>query len=467
MNIYIPQGIDFEEIETKWSLKRKIEGYKRDKLAYILHLFTELPIYNRRLFFKNGYIPLNSSILQDRLGAKYTQYLNFLLEAAILYSNGSYVVSAHSRLYKLNPIYSYGVKPYELSDFTFKSSLIRFYDRAQLSSFKRYRYLEKSFKHLEIDVLAALKHIRREYKLKISSPEQLDIKQGKNKNKKLFKDPKLQYNCAKTNVLNIYNKEFGIFKVDTSGHRFHSVLTNMNSGLRKFLTFNEKTLVSFDIKNSQPYFSTALLEKNFWEKEILEPKFKPLFLKMLTNNKHITPSIMLSIIDEILSGKDIQLYKDLVRSGEFYDYFQAEYNTYYGEHLTRGEIKEQMFTNFFSSNRFNHKIEAKGRIVFKKLFPSVNRLFCLIKAKENNTLALLLQRIESKYVLDGVCETATYMSKMPLFTIHDSIITTEEYANDLEKIIINVLRIGLGEAPTLKKEIWLNPKFIQSNQTNN
>jgi hypothetical protein len=52
--------------------------------------------------------------------------------------------------------------------------------------------------------------------------------------------------------------------VDPNVHRFHSNLTCMKSIYRNLLTYDGQKLVSIDIKNSQPYLSTKLLDPKFW-----------------------------------------------------------------------------------------------------------------------------------------------------------------------------------------------------------
>jgi hypothetical protein len=74
-----------------------------------------------------------------------------------------------------------------------------------------------------------------------------------------------QYNHAKRQV-----KKWGKkppLSVDDKGGRFYNPLVSLLSPLRHFATYKGETLVSFDLKNSQPLHLLLLLHKDFWRKE--------------------------------------------------------------------------------------------------------------------------------------------------------------------------------------------------------
>ncbi|RCR67503.1 hypothetical protein [Larkinella punicea] len=67
----------------------------------------------------------------------------------------------------------------------------------------------------------------------------------------------------------------------------------------------------------------------------------------------------------------------------------------------------------------------KRKEIFRDLFPNVMRLFELIKSQQHRTLALLLQNIESEIFLNRIARRiAQERPDLPIFTIHDSIVTT-------------------------------------------
>ena len=76
-------------------------------------------------------------------------------------------------------------------------------------------------------------------------------------------------------------------------------------------------------------------------------------------------------------------------------------------------------------------------------------------SKHTNFLAVLLQRIESYLVLEIICKRiALERPKLPIYTIHDSIVTTignEEY---VKSIMVEMLKSYIGHEPKLKFEYW-------------
>ena len=74
---------------------------------------------------------------------------------------------------------------------------------------------------------------------------------------------------------------------------------------------------------------------------------------------------------------------------------------------------------------------------------------------KHNTLAILLQHLEATLVLQRACKIISQEKPdIPIFTLHDSIITTvgnEKYVHD---ILANVLLDAIGIAPKLKVERW-------------
>jgi hypothetical protein len=58
-------------------------------------------------------------------------------------------------------------------------------------------------------------------------------------------------------------------------------------------------------------------------------------------------------------------------------------------------------------------------------------------------------------VIDIICKKiARIDSNIPLYTIHDSIATTEEYSEIVNKVIYEKLTEYIGIPPTLKTEYW-------------
>ena len=95
--------------------------------------------------------------------------------------------------------------------------------------------------------------------------------------------------------------------------------------------------------------------------------------------------------------------------------------------------------------------------VFRNVFPNVYEIFKLIKIGKghHNTLAILLQHLEATLVLHKACKIIfEERPDIPIFTLHDSIITTEGNEDYINEVLTNVLTQAIGIAPKLKVERW-------------
>ena len=70
-------------------------------------------------------------------------------------------------------------------------------------------------------------------------------------------------------------------------------------------------------------------------------------------------------------------------------------------------------------------------------------------------MACTLQYIESQLIIQGVCKTvAENNPEIPLFTIHDSIATTEEYVDYVEQVMKDIIKEAIVAEPMIKREAW-------------
>jgi hypothetical protein len=96
-------------------------------------------------------------------------------------------------------------------------------------------------------------------------------------------------------LLDFFNND-----LDKFGHRFHYILTNIPSELRKYLI---KDMISIDIKNSQPFFCACLIYKQTGRKDIdfIKAVESGLFYENLYENS----DILKSITDDPKEGRQV------------------------------------------------------------------------------------------------------------------------------------------------------------------
>jgi hypothetical protein len=93
--------------------------------------------------------------------------------------------------------------------------------------------------------------------------------------------------------------------------------------------------------------------------------------------------------------------------------------------------------------------------LFKTTYPDIYDIFAQVNRKESNVLAILLQNIESEIIIENVCPyISKYLPDCPIYTIHDSIATTEKHIETVSDILKYICFQYAGAVPTLKIQPW-------------
>lgn len=499
--LLIPESIDLEALIENGGF-REIPNFHPDKLAYILFLVDYVASLSPTNIMEGGYTSLNAERLQDVLGRQYHQYLDRLQLAGVIDIDKHFIVGEKNRGYRYT-------EPYK-KDFArvFEtSSLFSKHIRAMFSTQKReldgYEHLTKWFNpKLQVnnpELVMEFCKLRYSYVTSIRASENynrwLSLFDGGETSYFEFKkfaeaswvyDRKLQFST--------HQLQMGWYplSVDDTSFRFHSNLTRLKSELRNALTYDGKQLVSLDIKNSQPYFSLVLLQDHFWygDPTYMDPNFfkklrtgEPILTtpppntreipfniarfskihSLLTTNKSSTPDtdtctalITLQKSSQFIDSQDIKLYNELVSSGKLYEYI-AKYWQENGMEVPedRQALKAGVFQTMFTDNRFSGQEEAKPKRLFKAMFPMVVTLFETLKRQDSTILPILLQTIESHLILKVITKRISKEHpRLPIFTIHDSIITTVGSEDYVLSVMEEELEKAVGVKPSIKKEYY-------------
>lgn len=453
---FIPENLDLEAFIRIFP--PSIPSFHIDCLVYIVGLLVDIPLNNKDLDME--YVPINSKLLQRRI-RYYRKYLDYLINCGIIIEEKQYIVGVKSKGFKFTDIYETETKPYVITKSTLVKSILTFKEisyssidagnysaSAKKSNLEAYKtdlgYITKWFNNkLTIDFYAAKAHLIMLKEMDLLNPE--------------VKKPKRRYNYRYTALLKFNN---GLFlpKEDATAGRLHSAFTQLKGVLRPYIRYNGKKLVAIDIVNSQPYLTIALLDPiKFQENNIIN-------LILNTNSKlnpNTYPIMVVKRIKEASSTENTKLFIGLVSSGRFYEEFglilksERIIDSNLDNEETRKKAKIITFTTLFSpNNAISYREEVK---IFKKVFPSVYEVFKIIKLGRghHNTLAILLQTIEANLVLHRACKIISEeRPEIPIYTLHDSIITTEGNENYVHDVLKAVLTEAIGIAPELKVERW-------------
>lgn len=511
MILILPTGLDFDShIRLHPPTSYGIEDFRIEVAQYLVTLIFQIPASNKKLAenIVDGYVPMNAQLLQKRCGRAYHLYLNYLVATGILQTDNYFIptggkVSGKSRGYRLTQDHQGDTLSYKpIMDKKLRKRLLK---ELKENIDPEYAHLTKwlgANTQLRIDLPAALLYLKQRCAFLLDHPESRDIKHyteivaGIAQKREKLKDPVLQYEHGYMNALAI--DQHAIYsQVDANVGRLHTPLTNSKSELRHFLKHGNQTLVSIDLKNSQPYLSNIFFNPAFWSISTKAPKrkneaqnagdiqitdyqaMKATFKLQLTNKSKkqtqtkTTPLIILAEMGKMIDNEifnehsekiqsEIALYKELTSDGSLYKYLEDQFSIVLGSSFrNKRAVKSIIFTVFFTDNRYQDPVKK----LFKQLFPVVTRMFAIIKQKDRTILPRLLQSIEAYLFLRVITkQVAKINPRIPLYTIHDSIVTTEQYVPIVKKVMRDVLIKYIGVVPTFTEERW-DPSQLASFDT--
>jgi hypothetical protein len=208
---------------------------------------------------------------------------------------------------------------------------------------------------------------------------------------------------------------------DNKGRRIHSYIAVMWRELRQFLYYIPNPclqLVSLDCSNSQPYTLVKIIFDYYKE----------------TNN----------IPD------DVRLYIKLVTNGELYRLLWVEM----GKKLDDAgfcSFKVDLFALVFYSKN-NKGFDTNEAKTFRAYFPNVYEIIMQEKRYKYEQLAIEMQRVETKAVIDGALSHLFdfYGNKVPFYSIHDAIICPVAYAGEVREVMLHFYTETVGIAPHIK-----------------
>jgi len=473
--ILLPDSFNMEQHTAQYPPEqygfRSRLKFNKEKAYYFLSLISSIAARSPDIVTEDGYTPINQRTVRDDGKKKGTKcikdikaYIDYLKQSGVILCNDSYIAGTKSFGYKYAPRYSLRRYSVRLVESQYTDDFISNFT----GQYNTYPYLFQWYQSnlLMIDDTAANDYAFQLYVEKMNDPTKASWDRN---NKGEPKEPEVQYRSALLNIAKIKYHLYGAHIDETVG-RLHSAFTGLNKKYRQFVTYAGERLVGIDITNSQPYIISLILNKNFWA----DNSTLPINIKNLSLTIQIplcAPMETLFSIRDFLNSIDennLTEYKDLVSSGRFYETF-IEKAGELGRTVSREEVKTFMFYTIYSSNKYPKDLFLRRmRIAFNQMFPEVAKLFKLIKheyelfkgakeiEKQHNTLACLLQSIESMIMLHRCCKKIwkDRNHQVPIFTIHDSIYTTVEHQDYVKHVMEEELTRVIGIPPKLKPEVW-------------
>ncbi|SEQ02828.1 hypothetical protein SAMN05421824_0963 [Hyunsoonleella jejuensis] len=304
-------------------------------------------------------------------------------------------------------------------------------------------------------------------RLKIKTEDALKYVSDQYKRDRKYKNQLINF----VKVLSLQNGEYFISYNPNTDGRVHTTITTFPKQLRRFLRFDGKRLAEIDISSSVPTFLYFLLSN------------------LNTNNTHLNNVITstkaysihyMSVKNSVgLDMKEIELFGKLVLSGAFYrgfieDFHKAHYimdklepDEYYKKNVKKicdrefdGDLKDlEKVVKKNMLSMFNAKPNKffAEEVFFWKKFPTINYFIMSLKKKNHKYFSHLMLQIESYFMLHIVARQLnnTYRRKVPILTLHDCIITTEDNMEKVYDFTKNTLNYQLGFDAKMKCEIYV------------
>lgn len=251
------------------------------------------------------------------------------------------------------------------------------------------------------------------------------------------------------------SKEYWFTRNHHSDDRLHTPLTNLSKKLRPYLSFKGEKLVNFDIRCSQPYFLVVLVESSYTtiatlmfenvKNTIYSSGFRKEYSKIknwILNNDFYT-----EISKVLFEGRKIPLTRK-EWAGKSKNR-EKKIVTYENERELTKKIILRLFYINTNSNSYKYDTDFK---IFDEKFPCFSTFLKELKKNNYKDLSKLMQNKEAHCILDVVTKRLSQLyPKMPLFTIHDSIMTTETWAKrtNLGKLIQTMMLEVNGVKPQI------------------
>jgi hypothetical protein len=445
----IPSNINFDDLLNRVKGNSTRKRYLKDGMIYFLSLLTTDNYYTYKS--KDGFRNINDDILSYIIGkgektSRTSEIKKILLDKGIIeirpHRKGHY-----SRGYRLSEQFNTGVySMYEFSD-RIKTKLNQHHNNSKISSDFDYTHIYHQFKHnnLSVDLLNAQIYLRN-----LGTPLYEIIKR-----KKKFQEYNLMslFNFLGRGIgilSDIENKNYFLSDSETN-HRFHSNITALPKILRPFLLINGEKIGEVDIKTSQPYILSTIMNDKFFNGEewgynlrTIYPKLKNDFISL----RNVVPSkqsgrnnYLMGVYFNNKDFKGIQNFVNTDFTNDFYDHIISEGNRLFPKIMSsnkgfkngRDYVKKHIMNFLFERNEF-HRIDNPVIDLLKHLYPPLcEYVERFTQSYTNNEFSYLLQRIEAFLILENVCNKLhKEFPSVPFFTIHDSILTTQSNINLLQ-----------------------------------
>lgn len=472
--VFIPKVIDIENLLGKEKLNRRQDYIDnlRNGMIYFLGLLHRTD-QNRYKFDDYGYRSLDSRHLNNIIGKgsgnkRRLNVIKDILKLNNIIEVKNYQEKVKAYGFRLSPnLLSGDYIQYDLSKLII-DNLRKFKENQEkeslLSEIKGVDYdiLKEQFELNEISFDSRVYDYLRDFIQK--GLKRIDKKQ---KNKKETCLNLFNYVGKLLNhIRQIEEKNFTHNFAQSNG-RFFSSISTLPKILRPFLKINGKNVCENDIMSSQSFILSSILNKKFTHNDGIGYNLDTIFedmVKVIRNSDCANVSknggrknLITGVYFNDAEVKEIEEFHNIDFTKDFYEFVLAEGIKKHPDLMKkfpkengRDFVKKRIMSTLFDKNGIYREENILTELI-KNLYPAVNTYIeRFIMMYTSNDFALLLQRAEAFLILK-TCEKLKE-ENVPFFTIHDSIITSEEFKDRVDFIMRNEIYKLSGKRVGIKSK---------------
>lgn len=438
--------------------KKNKQKLKLDVAAFFLSLFNSIPSYYRE-GDSTDEVHLSSQRLK-KYNDGYSLYYNFFIKQGYILKVKSYGADIQScNIFKMKDKYRLDkAKSYQITDKVFLK-----------------KFDEKGRENYHLEKMAHCKkkrpHLAKFFDNKLS----INTVEAYNEVDDLL-EKNLSYKKDLSSLVLIkefHTKEWKYSIKEETDNRLHSNLTRSSKLIRKHIRYNNKPIAGADIKTSQPFFLCVLIKAILKKDNSVLEKTGAL--------KIIPDKVVDRLFNLDLDREELIGFVQLILDKDFYNEFEKlieiklddngmplrnvvckkkkgskrtssnnEFRKDVPYDSNRELVKAVVMEIFYSST----KTTVPEAAVFRKHYPSVNKIFKCFE-ESNIKLHRVLQYIEAYSLLD--CAALNIHQKypeMPLFSIHDSLVTTLDWIDLLKQEMKEQLYLITSLRTNIDIEYW-------------
>ncbi len=397
-NLYLPNGMSLESLPFS-------KPKDKEKAAKVLSCMLKWSVLTDET--QTG-VQINSKFLRKIAGGNYAKIIRPLVAEGIISVSQSYKVGERSKTYSFVESFT-GVEVIKTKGNWRKKP------KGEIPAF-----LIKQFNKLTINEGAMEKE-------EVKKALEAKVQNGN------VKVPEKYAFCYKS----IREKDW-FFSRDEYG-RLHTNVTSCPRALRKELRNEGQELKGIDLKSSQPTLLLYIINED--KREIKDKRIEEIIRK----EEMYLNIVLWHKMTTLRAKQGFADYQKEIKDGVFYDAFMGKLPTEHSLKKNRDEVKKQILKCFFGRGYETSCIREE----LWGAYPFLAEAVQMFKPKgHHQRFARLLQKIESHLFIDLIASRINReIPNAPIFTIHDSLYTTEEYKERVFRMVREECTEFLGFEP--------------------